>query len=445
MRARAATAVAVLAVLAGPAAGEPSGCRYDVTVSAAIALDVAVRCDAGVESLAAADRAARRHVTDLEVARDAGGLRATYRIDLGAVARAERDIDSALAVGDALIAPGSVWLLRPVRASGAAQPLRVAVRAPAGVGFATAQPVVDGAFRVPEDEVARAGFSAFGRLDRRPQRAAAGGAYEVVFLDGRLDVGRDALAGWIGRMVGVMGEFWRGLPGEGMKIFVAPVAGRDGVTFGRAMAGGGVSIVLFVGEHATPAQLDGDWILIHELVHLGSPFVRGSPWFMEGLATYLEPLVRARHGLQSEADLWTEFLTNMPRGAAVFASAGLAGGGRRGWYWGGALLMLLADVEMREASGGASGLEDCLRAVRRDVGNYTATIGVQAMIGACDAAAGREVLGPLAERYAFAAAPVDLDGLWTSLGLRLEGGRAVIDDTAPRAWVRRALLAGSAR
>jgi hypothetical protein len=48
----------------------------------------------------------------------------------------------------------------------------------------------------------------------------------------------------------------------------------------------------------TPTFLnERDWVLTLELTHLGVPFARSrTPRFMEGMATYLEPLIRAYGG-----------------------------------------------------------------------------------------------------------------------------------------------------
>ena len=59
--------------------------------------------------------------------------------------------------------------------------------------------------------------------------------------------------------------------------------------------------------------------------------------------------------------MWREWIAEMPQGAAVFATGLGVASGRQN-YWGGALFMLLADMELRRS--------DILNAVRRtDTGN----------------------------------------------------------------------------
>lgn len=442
-----AASIPLLAAAASPAM-EPPVCRYDVEVMPEPVLEVAVTCDASVRGLQPANRYSRGYVRVSSAGRIDGQFSARYRVDLAAMAHEIASADAAMASGESILAAGASWLLGPVGQGTQAGDLEIRVVTPPGVGFVTAQPLSDGVFRIAASELAMAGFSAFGQFRRHPVRvgpAATGGppeTFEVIVLDGPLALPDRALLEWISRGADVMARFWRGFPAPDMKIFVVPRAGAEGVVFGRDMAGGGVSMLLIVGERATRAQLDDDWVLIHELVHAGSPFVMGAPWLTEGLATYFEPLIRARYGLQSPAAMWTEFITHMPRGAAVIGETGLVRGGFRGWYWGGGLLMLLGDVEIRRATGGRLGLEDCLRGVRTRIGNYLRTVRLEEMVAACDAEVGGMTLARLVERHARSASEIDLDALWRDLGVSLVGKGLEIDDGAPLAHIRKAIVRG---
>jgi len=446
--ARAAAAVTAILWIGAAQALEDRGCRYDVDVSPQMVLDVAVRCDADVTALRPLDRYSHGHVHVTASTHDAGGFSARYRVALADLARDASTLDAAVMRGGSILAVASSWLLKPMRETRAQATLEVRVSTARGVDFATAQPVVAGVFRIPQSELAMAGYSAFGRFSRHPMRApalgdsAAPGDYEVLVLDGPMQVSEEILLEWIARCADAVTRFWHGFPAPGMKIFVLPRPGAERVEFGRDMSGGGISMVLVIGEHASRAQLDDDWVLVHEFVHVGSPFVAGAPWFTEGLATYLEPLIRARYGLQSPHAMWAEFIDNMPRGAAVIDATGLMRGGFRGWYWGGGLLMLLADVEMRRASDGRVGLEDCLRSIRHRIGNYLRTVRLTEMVTACDAAVGGTVLADLVERHARSDTRVDLDRLWRDLGVRLVDGSLSIDDEARLAAVREAIVRG---
>src|SRR3546814_14202501 len=68
---------------------------------------------------------------------------------------------------------------------------------------------------------------------------------------------------------------------------------------------------------------------------------------------------------------------------------------RRGIYWGGAIFMLLADLDIRERSQGRASLETCFRAVLNDGGNTTVRWPRAEFLRVCDAATGT---GSMADR-----------------------------------------------
>ena len=130
---------------------------------------------------------------------------------------------------------------------------------------------------------------------------------------------------------------------------------------GKAILEGGAAVILRVGERIAPERLPEDWVLVHELCHVSFPNVL-RPWAEEGLATYLEPIIRVRAGTLPRDELWRALLEGLPQGQPDDGDQGLDHTdtwGRR--YWGGAMFWLLADVEIRKRSGGARGLGDALR------------------------------------------------------------------------------------
>jgi hypothetical protein len=213
--------------------------------------------------------------------------------------------------------------------------------------------------------------------------------------------------------------------------------------------GGGPSLVIQVGEHAGRNDIWDDWVLIHEMIHTATPFVADTGfWLMEGLATYLEPMIRARAGWLSAERVWAERMRGMPNGLAAMTGPGIARGGWGATYWGGATFMLLADLEVRERSAGRLGLEDCLRHVRKAFGDAGTRMTTAAFLRACDAGLaldGPGVATALAERYVYAGSALDLDVLWRDLGIQRRGAAIVFDDAAPKAPLRELVLWGQRR
>jgi hypothetical protein len=230
-------------------------------------------------------------------------------------------------------------------------------------------------------------------------------------------------------------------------IFVLPVDGADQVVFGRVMSLAGASVVLLFGAQTRFENEHEDWVVVHELFHLGTPsFVGEGHWLEEGLATYYEPILRERAGWITEGELWAHFVREMPRGLR-----------RQGeplnieerqdidsTYWGGALFALLADVQIRRATSGTKSLDDAVRAALARQGDATHTARVADFLRVGDAATGVHALSDVYARFAVRGEPAELEALWRSMGVVGEGLPAArgLDQDAPLAAVRRAIAAG---
>ena len=420
---RAWLAAAVLLTLAPAAAHAEGECRYRVALldEAASALAVEARCDDPSAEFAGARGFRPEHVRDLERL-EGSGVR--YRFALGALADEAADPDIALKIGRSVVACWPAFLLLP---DGDAE-LAIETATPEGASVASALPRDAGALRIASREVPYSGYAVFGSFQSRTFKVGDA-AVEVAVADGRLDLSADEIAGWAKDTVGIVADYLGGFGAERTLIAVIPAPGRSGIGFGRVMAGGGPSLMLRIGERSSLERLRGEWVLVHELLHVGTPYVLRAPWFMEGLATYAEPLLRARAGWLAPEDVWAEWTRDMPRGLAD---------GRlnlRQAYWGGALFMLRADVELRRRSNGAVGLEACLRAMTREGANASLRWTLRETLAFCDRTTGFDVFASLAADHR----PIDLATLWRELGVVSEGGRIRFDDAAPLAAIRRAI------
>jgi hypothetical protein len=276
-------------------------------------------------------------------------------------------------------------------------------------------------------------------------RVAVPGATVVVTSGpGAPPVPREALVAWIENAArAVKSVFGR---------FGVPEARLDLRTGGPGRIHGGhtddlephVSVAL--GSGTTPADLSADWVLTHEFVHLATPTLRRrSAWFMEGAATYLEPLARARIGIFDVRELWAGLIEGLPNGLPLVGDGGLDVTHTWGrTYWGGALFFLLADLEIREKSGGRRSLDDAFRGILAEGGDVRAGWTLDEALAAGDRGVGEglNVLTRLHAAQAHTAVSVDLEALFRRLGVSRAGGRVILDDAAPLAAVRRALTSG---
>ncbi|MGE0424743.1 MAG: hypothetical protein AB7O88_20965 [Reyranellaceae bacterium] len=434
----------------------------DRGASRAPSLIVAIACRAdGTVRFAADDAAMKAHVGDARdgqggaigesdgswsVPAQGGGATLRYAFDLSAYARDVDRATTALERGGAAMALLSSWLLEPHLPSGRIPVIDIRIAAPPELKVALALPPMEGGWRLQGTTVRFAGYSVVGRFDRERivLPAARGNAVlDVARLDGALAVTRPELLDWIRKIALAEVAYWQGFTTSRVLLAIVPMPGRPGVVFGRVVPGGGVSVMLQLGARATMAELWDDWILPHEFVHTGMPMITGrSAWFMEGAATYVEPVIRARAGFKREAEVWREWIEHMPRGLSALRR-GMSGGSP---YWGGGLFMLLADIEIRRATSGAKGLEHCLRGALRAGGDMAPAERwpLATFAQRCDAALGAPVMAGMLERHLGKSVEIDLPALWRDLGVRLTADGIATDDSAPLAWIRKILVMGRA-
>jgi len=184
---------------------------------------------------------------------------------------------------------------------------------------------------------------------------------------------------------------------------------------------------------------------VHELFHLGFPSLRGEGiWLEEGLATYAEPLIRARAGMLTEEEGWAEVIRDMPLGVELCETRGLLHFQNiRAAYWAGAVVALLADVAARRRGPEAPGLEQALRAMVAEGWDSRRFVAPRDAIDLVDARLGAPILASLAATYADHGNPVPLDAVLSDLGVERRGKGVRLHDDAKLAAVRRAITHGS--
>jgi hypothetical protein len=223
--------------------------------------------------------------------------------------------------------------------------------------------------------------------------------------------------------------------------------GEEGVHSGRAAGWDGAHIWVSIGNSTTAADFADDWITTHEMVHLAFPSVpRSHHWIEEGLATYVEPIARARAGELTPEKVWGDMFDSMEQGLPKAGDRGLDFTHTWGrTYWGGALFCLQADVAIRKETGNRRGLEDAMRGILKSGGNIEVEWPLERALQVADQAAGVGVLEDLYNKMRAAPVAPDLDQLWKDLGVSRQDGKIIFDDTAPLAAVRRAITAPVSR
>jgi hypothetical protein len=273
-----------------------------------------------------------------------------------------------------------------------------------------------------------------------------GGRLRVELGSGDFSAGSGVILTWVERSARIVAAYYDGFPQPQASIELRPMSGT-GVQGGTTYGAPSPLIRVRLGREVTAAQLENDWVMVHEMTHLALPDVgEQHAWLSEGLATYIEGIERVQAGNRTEEDVWTEELRSMPRGLPQPGDAGLDRTHTWGrTYWGGAMFCLMADVDIRERTHNLRGLQDAVRAVVRASGGLRAEWPIERVLATGDAAVGTTSLEDLYARMKDSAYAPDLTALWRSLGVEADGDSVRLSDSAPLADVRHAIMTGSKR
>jgi hypothetical protein len=213
---------------------------------------------------------------------------------------------------------------------------------------------------------------------------------------------------------------------------------------GRGVRGGmtfwGRRIRVSVGEATSAEDFAADWVLTHELFHLGFPDLpEANRYLEEGLSTYLEPIARTRAGVLPAAETWGSFVDGFPKGLPRPGDEGLDRTASWGnTYWGGARFWLLADLEIRRRTKNARSLDDAIKGILTAGGDGSVHWELDRLLRVGDAATGTSVLTDLHGELGSKPVQTELEALWRRLGVK-PGRSVTFDDTAPEAWLRKAI------
>ena len=141
---------------------------------------------------------------------------------------------------------------------------------------------------------------ALGALERRVLHAA-GATVRLTAVDPTHLPSHDVIDGWLSRALEAVASLYGGtFPREELQLLLIPTQrpASEPVVFGLVARGGHIPTVsLFLSSDATHDSLRGEWVTIHELLHLGMPYVAAmDAWISEGFVTYMTEVLRARFG-----------------------------------------------------------------------------------------------------------------------------------------------------
>ncbi len=215
---------------------------------------------------------------------------------------------------------------------------------------------------------------------------------------------------WLSLAVQTSASVGGRFPRDRIQFVIVPVdAPGEQVAFGMLRRGGGSSILLLPSLDSKAAELASDWVAVHELSHLWLPRVRVEDrWLSEGIATYLQEVLRARCGLQSGGRAWKRIREGFERGRDSGTGRSLADESRsmnrtqayQRVYWAGVAFALETDVRLRRATAGKNTLLLAISEAQSDWDKETHPVSASRVLAALDEASGTDFIRELGVRYA---------------------------------------------
>jgi len=271
--------------------------------------------------------------------------------------------------------------------------------------------VHDGAvYHLDEDAFYRSGYNVFGVFSE--ERFIVGGTSVAVARLGPRPTD-EVVREWLTRAIGTVASVGGELPMKRLHFVIVPVDGMARpVAFGMVRRGGGVSVLLIPSSTATVHELEADWVAIHELSHLWLPrLYRQDRWLTEGIATYLQEVLRARCGLQSAAVSWDRIRDGLERGRHSGTGRILTSesrdmnrtGAYYRVYWAGTAFALEADLRLRRESLGEMTLLRALDLAQARLSSLRGLVDAEEVLTVLDEVSGSDFLVELGARYASSA------------------------------------------
>lgn len=271
-----------------------------------------------------------------------------------------------------------------------------------------------------------------------------GTTLQVDIAAGSFDLSTDAILAHVEKAAKAVVTYYGKFPVAGARVLIVPVEGDSGVLQGTTWGGvrGWAGFTrMRIGQHTTQADLDDDWMMTHELVHMAFPSLPDDQhWMEEGLSTYVEPVARVQAGELKAGQIWRDMVRDMGKGEPRDGDQGIDHTHTWGrTYWGGALFCLMADVAIRRETQNKKGLEDALRAIVDEHGTINHDWDLPRALAIGDRATGTQVLTKQYNEWKDKPVTVDLAKLWEDLGIKWVDGGVEFVDTAPEAGIRKGI------
>ena len=354
-----------------------------------------------------------------------------YTVDLARAARHDRDYRGT-ADGNAIVSP-SLWLWRPEITRWSE--IHATFRLPRDVRVSLPWQPIDAksdSYRLTRSPESSNALALFGNF-HYAEVDVPGATLRVAMLKGDEELDPRDIFKWVGAAASDVSLAYGRFPNPSPQVIVVPTPDRRGssaVPFGRVIRDGGETVQLFVNPDLPMSEFMGDWTATHEFSHLMLPYMsRRYRWISEGFAQYYQNVLLARSGAYPELRAWQKIAEGLERGRRsrpeLSPNEAAEGGIRTGLmkvYWSGAAIALIADVQLRERSGGKESLDTVLERLQLCCLPSNRVWSGKELFRRLDSLIAEPVFMPLYRRYADTAGFPGTTELFGRLGLSVNDG-----------------------
>ncbi len=443
--------------------------HYTISVDYALSrLWVEARFASPIDSIAARSRDAGKYLLDVRSCDEdqtirmrnrrmmlpASGIRCiNYTVDLARAARHDknyRDLDP----GNIIVSP-SIWLWRPeiTRRSEVRARFRLPHDVLVSVPWKPVQDAPD-TYRLSRSPESSNAQVVFGNFDYEEVKVP-GATLRVSLVKNASVTDKQAILDWLRVTATDVSLAYGRFPNPSPQVVVVPIASnRDGgaVPFGRVIRDGGETVQFFINPERPIVEFLDDWTATHEFSHLMLPYLdKRHRWVSEGFAQYYQNVLLARSGAYDERYAWQKIYEGLERGRKsrpeLSPNEAAEGGIRTGLmkvYWSGAAIALMADVRMRQQSGGSQSLDHVLGRLQQCCLPGDRVWSGTEFFETLDSLIDEPVFMPLYRRYADTAGFPDTAELLTELGLSISDGEVSFRRKSALADIRTAITGANA-
>lgn len=352
--------------------------------------------------------------------------------------------------GEDLVMSADLWFWKGLRT----RDLIVNVTIPKGMSFSTPWPLLEStadytAYRPDKTPAIWESRVAIGRF-KLQTIDVPGAQIRLAALGGLTKAQNKKFRSWIKESVLAVTSVFGRFPQPQPQVLIIPAGQRRGATLhGQITRGGGLAVVLIVDENRSLKEFTSDWTATHEFSHMLLPYIsRRDRWLSEGLATYYQNVLRARNGLLTETEAWQNLYAGFERGKKATHGGSLAQATRDGRrstmrvYWSGAALLLQADMQLRETSGGQQSLDTALHSLSYCCMENGPTWRAKEMFARLDELTGTKIFSALYDKHVYAESFPDMRSTWKHLGVNTRHDRVSLGADAPLIDVRTSIMKG---